>query len=106
MEHEPQRNERGRAVGVAVYWNCAPAMGAIEIGGLVFSPRLQRRPAASEAMSPMLRRVFDELGYRRYERKCDSPNLPSRAAFERRLDPGNFAADGSRRPADLRSGAG
>ncbi len=149
MEHEPQRNERGRAAGVAVYWNRVPAMGTIEIGGLVFSPRLQRRPAASGAMSSMLRRVFDELGYRRYERKCDSPNLPSRAAavrlgfqdegpfrqamitrgrnrdtarfsvidrdwpalraaFERRLDPGNFAADGSRcrRPADLRSGTG
>ncbi|HTV88502.1 MAG TPA: GNAT family protein [Stellaceae bacterium] len=73
----------GRAVGVAVYSNCMPAMGTIEIGGLVFSPRLQRRPAATEAMYLMMRRVFDELGYRRCEWKCDSHNLPSRAAAAR-----------------------
>jgi RimJ/RimL family protein N-acetyltransferase len=54
-------------------------MGTIEIGGLVFSPRLRRPPAATEAMHLMMRRVFDELGYRRYEWKCDSLNLPSRA---------------------------
>jgi RimJ/RimL family protein N-acetyltransferase len=28
----------------------------------------------------LMRRVFDELGYRRYEWKCDSLNEPSRAA--------------------------
>jgi RimJ/RimL family protein N-acetyltransferase len=72
-----------RAVGVAVYQNCVPAMGVVEVGGLVFSPRLQRRPAATEAMYLMMRRVFDELGYRRYEWKCDSLNLPSRAAATR-----------------------
>jgi len=58
-------------------------MGVVEIGGLVFSPRLQRRPAATEAMYLMMRRVFDELGYRRYEWKCDSLNFPSRAAAAR-----------------------
>jgi RimJ/RimL family protein N-acetyltransferase len=41
---------------------------------------LQRRPAATEAMYLLMRRVFDELGYRRYEWKCDSLNAPSRAA--------------------------
>jgi RimJ/RimL family protein N-acetyltransferase len=149
LYHAIRDNALVRAVGVAVYRNWVPAMGTIEIGGLVFSPRLQRRPAAAEAMYLMMRRVFDELGYRRYEWKCDSLNLPSRAAalrlgfryeglfrqamitrgrnrdtawfsvidrdwpalraaFERWLDPGNFAADGSqrRRLADLRSGAG
>jgi RimJ/RimL family protein N-acetyltransferase len=73
----------GKAVGVAVLQNCVPAMGSVEVGGLVFSPRLQRRPAATEAMYLMMRRVFDELGYRRYEWKCDSHNLPSRAAAAR-----------------------
>jgi RimJ/RimL family protein N-acetyltransferase len=73
----------GKAIGVAVYQNSVPAMGTIEVGGLVFSPRLQRRPAATEAMYLMMRRVFDELGYRRYEWKCDSHNLPSRAAAAR-----------------------
>lgn len=70
----------GRAVGVAAYANITPAMGVIEIGALNFSPLLQRRPAATEAHYLLMRRVFDELGYRRYEWKCDSWNLPSRAA--------------------------
>jgi RimJ/RimL family protein N-acetyltransferase len=73
----------GRAVGVAAYSNITPAMGVIEVGGLNFSPRLQQKPAATEAMYLMMRRVFDELGYRRYEWKCDSWNLPSRAAAAR-----------------------
>jgi RimJ/RimL family protein N-acetyltransferase len=55
----------------------------VEVGGLVFSPLLQRRPAATEAMFLMMRRVFDELGYRRYEWKCDALNRPSRAAAQR-----------------------
>jgi RimJ/RimL family protein N-acetyltransferase len=70
----------GKAVGVACYANIAPAMGVIEIAALVFSPLLQRKPAATEAHYLLMRRVFDELGYRRYEWKCDSWNLPSRAA--------------------------
>jgi RimJ/RimL family protein N-acetyltransferase len=70
----------GAAVGVACYANITPAMGVIEIAGLNFSPLLQRRPAATEAHYLMMRRAFDELGYRRYEWKCDAWNLPSRAA--------------------------
>jgi RimJ/RimL family protein N-acetyltransferase len=70
----------GKAVGVASYANITPAMGVIEIAGLNFSPRLQRKPAATEAHYLLMRRAFDELGYRRYEWKCDSWNLPSRAA--------------------------
>ena len=83
LYHAIRDNAQGQAVGVAVYQNWVPAMGTIEIGGLVFSPRLQRRPAATEAMYLMMRRVFDELGYRRYEWRCDSLNLPSRAAAAR-----------------------
>ncbi len=70
----------GKAVGVASYSNITPAMGVIEIAGLNFSPRLQQKPAATEAHYLLMRRAFDELGYRRYEWKCDSWNLPSRAA--------------------------
>lgn len=73
----------GKAVGVAAYINAQPAVGVVEIGSLVFSPRLQRRPTATEAMYLMMRRVFDELRYRRYEWKCDSLNAPSRAAAAR-----------------------
>jgi len=70
----------GRAVGVANLMRIDPAAGVVEVGGINYSPRLQRRPAATEAMYLLMRRVFDELGYRRYEWKCDSLNEPSRAA--------------------------
>jgi RimJ/RimL family protein N-acetyltransferase len=70
-------------VGVASYLRIDPGNGSIEVGHLSYSPALQRHPAATEAMYLMMRRVFDELGYRRYEWKCDSLNQPSRRAAER-----------------------
>ncbi len=73
----------GRAVGVASLMRIDAAAGVVEVGGINYSPRLQRRPAATEAMYLLMRRVFDELGYRRYEWKCDSLNAPSRAAAAR-----------------------
>jgi RimJ/RimL family protein N-acetyltransferase len=73
----------GRAVGVAAYLRIDPANGVIEVGHLNYSPRLQRTRAATEAMYLMMRRAFDELGYRRYEWKCDSLNAPSRTAARR-----------------------
>jgi hypothetical protein len=63
-----------RAIGVAAYARIDRASGIIEVGGINYSPRLQRRPGATEAMYLMMRRVFDELGYRRYEWKCDALN--------------------------------
>jgi len=72
-----------RPLGVASYLRIDPTMGAIEVGHLSYSPALQRRTAATEAMFLMMRRAFDELGYRRYEWKCDSLNAPSRRAAER-----------------------
>ena len=70
----------GRAVGVASYLRIDPAPGVIEVGHINYAPALQDTPAATEAMFLMMRRVFDELGYRRYEWKCDALNAPSRAA--------------------------
>ena len=74
--------QAGRAVGVAAYLRIAPEAGSIEVGHINFSPLLQRTPAATEAMFLMMRQAF-ELGYRRYEWKCDSLNAPSRAAAQR-----------------------
>ncbi|HEX7084975.1 MAG TPA: GNAT family protein [Vicinamibacterales bacterium] len=71
------------ASGVAAYMRIDPANGVLEIGHLNFSPRLQRTRAATEAIALMLRRAFDELGYRRVEWKCDSLNAASRRAAER-----------------------
>jgi RimJ/RimL family protein N-acetyltransferase len=128
----------GEAVGTAALMRIDPASGVIEVGSITYSPLLQRRPAGTEAMYLLMRRVFDELGYRRYEWKCNALNAPSRAAalrlgfryeglfrqaqvtrgrnrdtawfsvidsewpalrdaFERWLDPANFAVDGTQR---------
>lgn len=70
----------GHPVGVASFMRVDRANGVIEIGHLNFSPLMQRTPVATEAIFLMLRRAFDELGYRRCEWKCDSLNAPSRAA--------------------------
>jgi len=73
----------GKATGVASYLRIQPDHGVIEIGNILFSPLMQRTPAATEAMYLLMSRVFDELGYRRYEWKCDSLNASSRKAAER-----------------------
>ena len=75
--------ETGKAVGVASYLRIDPAVGCIEVGHINFSPALQGTTAATEAMYLMMRRVFGELRYRRYEWKCDALNAPSRRAAER-----------------------
>ncbi len=78
--HAIIERQTGRAVGIASFMRIDPAAGVIEVGGINYAPPLQRTPAATEAMYLMMRRVFDELGYRRYEWKCDSLNASSRAA--------------------------
>ncbi len=72
-----------QAVGMASYLRIKPKAGSIEVGYLNFSPLLQKRPAATEAMYLMMRRAFAELGYRRYEWKCDVLNEASRKAATR-----------------------
>ena len=73
----------GKASGVASYMRIKPEIGVIEIGNITFSPQLQKTSAATEALFLFMRRVFDELGYRRFEWKCDSLNAASRKAAER-----------------------
>ncbi|MCX9154810.1 GNAT family N-acetyltransferase [Niveibacterium sp. 24ML] len=72
----------GLAVGVCSYLRIDPAAGSIEVGHLHFSPRLQGKPAATEAMFLMMQHAFT-LGYRRYEWKCNALNAPSRRAAQR-----------------------
>jgi RimJ/RimL family protein N-acetyltransferase len=72
----------GRAVGTCASMRIEPRHGVIEVGNIYFSPRLSRTRAATEAMFLLMNNAFD-LGYRRYEWKCDSCNLPSRAAATR-----------------------
>lgn len=71
-----------RAVGVASYLRIDAPHGVIEVGHINYSPLLQNTPAATESMFLMMQRVFD-LGYRRYEWKCDALNAASCRAAER-----------------------
>jgi RimJ/RimL family protein N-acetyltransferase len=68
------------ALGTAALMRIDPGHGSLEVGWITFSPRLKRTRAATESMYLLMRSAFDELGYRRYEWKCDSLNAPSRAA--------------------------
>lgn len=70
------------AVGIASYLRITPASGSIEVGHIHYSPPLQGTTAATEAMYLMMKHAF-ELGYRRYEWKCDALNARSKAAAER-----------------------
>ncbi len=81
--HAVVDRETSRALGVASYLRITPAVGVIEVGHINFAPALQRTPAATEAMYLMMARVFDALGYRRYEWKCDALNAASQAAARR-----------------------
>jgi RimJ/RimL family protein N-acetyltransferase len=76
-------NATGKATGYASLMRMDPAHGVIEVGNILYSTVLQRTAAATEAMYLMARYVFDQLGYRRYEWKCNALNLPSRRAAER-----------------------
>lgn len=71
-----------RAVGVAAYMRIDPANGVIEVGHLCFSPLMQEKVIATEAMYLMMANAFD-LGYRRYEWKCNAYNHRSRQAAQR-----------------------
>jgi len=81
--HAVVSTETGKAVGYASYLRIEPKVGVIEVGHITLSPALQRTAMSTETMYLMMARVFDELGYRRYEWKCDNLNAPSKAAAER-----------------------
>jgi RimJ/RimL family protein N-acetyltransferase len=70
----------GKAIGHASYLRIEPVHRVIEVGNILFTPRLQRTAHATEAMYLMARHAFEDLGYRRYEWKCNARNAPSRSA--------------------------
>ncbi len=76
-------NKTKTPIGIATFLRITPEHSAIEVGHLLFSKDLKKTPAATEAMYLMMHHAFEELGYRRYEWKCDSFNQPSRNAAER-----------------------
>jgi RimJ/RimL family protein N-acetyltransferase len=72
-----------RAVGVVALMQIVPGMRRIEVGHVVYAPALQRTPLGTEAQYLLARHVFETLGYRRYEWKCNALNAVSRRAAER-----------------------
>ena len=86
---EPQRlsavvlDAAGKPVGMASYLRIQPDHGSVEVGSILYGPSLQRTTAATEAMYLMMSHAFDDLGYRRYEWKCNSLNARSVRAAER-----------------------
>ena len=90
------RDAASKAVlGMASYMRIRPNDGSAEIGCIMFSKALQRTPAATEAMYLMARHVFEDLGYRRYEWKCNNANEGSKRggrtaglSLRRRVSPG------------------
>jgi RimJ/RimL family protein N-acetyltransferase len=73
-------NATGVPVGQASYLRMEPRNRVIEVGNILFTPALQRSIGATEAMYLMARHAFEDLGYRRYEWKCNALNQPSRRA--------------------------
>ena len=70
----------GKVAGRQTFLRIDPANGVIEIGHIHWGPLMQRRPAATEAHYLFMRYIFDELGYRRWEWKCNDHNEPSKRA--------------------------
>ena len=73
----------GKAVGYATLMRIDPAHRVIEVGNIMYGAPLQKTPGATEVQYLLMRYVFDTLGYRRYEWKCNSLNAPSRRAADR-----------------------
>jgi RimJ/RimL family protein N-acetyltransferase len=73
----------GRAVGRQTLMRITPEHGVIEIGNILWGPAMARTRLATEALYLAARHVFDDLGYRRFEWKCNDRNEPSKAAARR-----------------------
>jgi RimJ/RimL family protein N-acetyltransferase len=78
-----RRRTDGEILGTASYMRIREAHGSAEIGCVAFGTGLKRTPEATETFALMAGHLFDDLGYRRYEWKCDSGNLASKRAAER-----------------------
>ncbi len=73
----------GQAEGMASYMRLRPEYGSAEIGCVIFGQNLQKTRAATETLYLFARHIFEDLGYRRFEWKCDNANAASKQAAER-----------------------
>ena len=73
----------GRAIGYFTLLRIVPEHRVIEVGHVIYSPALQRTPLGTEAQYLLAKYVFETLGYRRFEWKCDALNAASQRAARR-----------------------
>lgn len=73
----------GIAGGRQSFMRITPEHGVIEIGNILWGPAIARTRVATEALFLAAKYVFEELGYRRFEWKCNNLNDPSKAAAKR-----------------------
>lgn len=83
LTHIFRDNATGKVAGMANYMRADPANGVIEIGGVAHGPDMKRSPHSTEAHYLMAKHIFKELGYRRYEWKCDNLNEASKTTAAR-----------------------
>jgi RimJ/RimL family protein N-acetyltransferase len=76
-------SETGRAGGRQALMRIVPEHGVIEIGSIMWGPDIIRSRRATEALYLFARHIFEDLGYRRFEWKCNAVNEPSRRAAAR-----------------------
>ncbi len=73
----------GRTEGRQCLMRIVPQHGVIEIGNVYWGPRMARTRLATEALALHARYIFETLGYRRFEWKCNARNAASQAAARR-----------------------
>jgi len=76
-------NADGQAKGYSTLMRIDRPNRVIEVGNIVYGSAMQKTPLATEAQYLLMRHAFDDLGYRRYEWKCNALNAPSRKAADR-----------------------
>lgn len=73
-------DQKKRSVGNLSLMSVAPGHGRAEIGHVWYAPIVQRTKVNTESVFLLLSYLFDELGYRRAEWKCNNRNEASKKA--------------------------
>ncbi|MGY5800461.1 GNAT family N-acetyltransferase [Rhizobium sp. LEGMi12c] len=73
----------GHAEGRQALMRIDNTHGVIEIGSILWGPAIARSRVTTETLYLFASYVFDTLGYRRFEWKCNNLNEPSKQAAER-----------------------
>jgi len=73
----------GKVGGRQTFLRMDPPNGVIEIGHIYWGPLVSRQRMATEAHFLFMQHIFEGLGYRRWEWKCNNRNEPSKRAAER-----------------------